>query len=70
MTTFASIVDVADALSLDEQEALVDILKQRIASANREKIVDAVAKSRAEYDAALAKTVTVEELMTEIDEDS
>ena len=49
MTTYASTLDAADKLSLDEQEQLAATLRQRIAERRREELVAAVRVARAEF---------------------
>jgi len=65
MTTFAEIVDAADHLSVAEQEALVDLLKRRIAERNRAALLAEVQEARAEYAAGQSGPATAREIMDE-----
>lgn len=49
MTTYASTLDAADRLSLEEQEQLAATLRQRIAERRREELVAGVREARAEF---------------------
>jgi hypothetical protein len=49
MTTYASMLDAADQLSLDEQEQLAATLRRRIAERRRAELVAAVREARAEF---------------------
>ena len=49
MSTFASTLDLADRLSLDEQEELSDTLRRRVAEKRRAELVAAVKEARAEF---------------------
>lgn len=66
MVTFADIVDAADQLTLDEQETLIDILRHRVASRTRDRILADIEESRAEFASGNARKGTVEDLMKEI----
>ena len=63
--TFSDIIDAADNLSLDEQEALVEILRRRIAEANRAQLVREVKAARADFATGDASPTTVAEIMEE-----
>ena len=65
MTTFSEIVDAADRLSVEEQEALIQIVRRRIADQNRASITQDVAEGRAEFECGQAKKASVAELMDE-----
>lgn len=66
MTTFSEIVDAADALSIDEQSTLLEILRHRIAERNRMKLVGEVAEARSEFASGHARPATVSEIMDDI----
>ena len=55
MTTYASTLDAADRLSLDEQEQLAATLRRRIAERRREELVAGVREARAEFAKGRAK---------------
>lgn len=70
MPTFSDIVEAADSLSIDEQEALVEILRRRIANQNRAALVRDIAEARAEFEAGHAPVTTVRQIMDEVRGDS
>ena len=58
MKTFATVLDSAESLSLEEQAELADILRHRIAEKRRAEIIAAVNESRAEFAAGKLKPAT------------
>jgi hypothetical protein len=69
MPTIPQIGDVlnaADELSLEDQEALLDILRRRIIDRRRQVLRAEIEEAKEEYKRGLAKVVTVDELMDEI----
>jgi hypothetical protein len=66
MTTFSEIVDAADHLSVDEQLELLELLRRRIASRNRESLVRDVAEAHAEFQAGLIRPTTASSIMAEV----
>lgn len=62
---FADVVDTVETLSDEDQEALIDLLRRRLALRGRERILREVAEGRAEYEAGLLRPMTVEEIMSE-----
>jgi hypothetical protein len=64
--TFADIVDKVDALSIDEQETLVDIVNHRLVDHHRKLILEEIEQSREEFRQGLCKEMTVEEFMQEV----
>jgi hypothetical protein len=66
MIRFAEILDAASELSVDEQEALLRILRHRIAESNRAQLVADVAEARAEFAAGKAATTSVPQIMDEV----
>ena len=65
MPTFADIVDAADKLSVDEQEALLEILRRRIATRNRAEIARDVQSARTEHASGQSHVATVAQIMDE-----
>jgi hypothetical protein len=65
MTKFADIVSAADGLSTDEQEALLEILRRRIAERNRAELVREVSEARAEFARGESRPATVQQIMEE-----
>jgi len=68
--TFAEILDAIKTLSVDDQEMLVDIVRHRIAEKGRQQIVADVEEALREFRAGLTRTMTPEEIMKELSEDS
>ena len=69
MPTIPQIGDVLNAageLSLEDQEALIDILRRRIIDRRRQVLRAEIKEAEEEYSRGLAKVVTVDELMDEI----
>jgi hypothetical protein len=64
--SFADILEAIDALPDEDQEVLIGIVKRRLNETARERIIRDVQQSRREYEAGLAKTGTVDELMKEL----
>lgn len=66
MTTFSDIVDATDGLSVDEQETLVEILRRRIATRNRDALARDIADARAEFQSGQARAASVSDIMDEV----
>ena len=64
--TFGDFLEAVEKLSLEDQEALVDILRKRTAARRRQEIVDEVQAARDEHTAGQTRVVTVEELMKDL----
>jgi hypothetical protein len=62
MTTFASTLDAADQLTLEEQEELAATLRRRIAERRRDELVQAVREARAEYARGRIKPASATEI--------
>ena len=65
-TTFSAVLDAADALSPQEQETLIDILRHRIAENNRQRVIKEVEEARRDFAAGRCQEATVDEIMPEI----
>lgn len=63
MSTFASTLDLADRLSLDEQEELSDTLRRRVAEKRRAEVIQAVKEARAEFAAGKIKAASPAAIM-------
>ena len=46
---FSAVLDAADALSVEEQEALIDVLRRRVADAHRQRLFADVQEARREF---------------------
>ena len=64
--TFAEVVEAADALSIEDQEQLADLIRRRAADARRRRLVRNVREGEAEYAAGKAKAMSVEDFMREV----
>lgn len=65
-TTFSAVLDAADALSPQEQETLIDILRHRIAESNRQRLIKDVQEARRDFAQGQCPETTVDEIMREI----
>ena len=64
---FHEVVDAADALSEEEQEALIELLRRRLAERGRQRIIDDVRQGQEDFKAGKCRSMTVEEFMKEIE---
>jgi len=64
---FQKAIEVAEALTLDQREALVDVLKKRNIEARRLEIEAEIKESLTEYDQGKAKRGTLDELLKDLD---
>ncbi|NEP13847.1 MAG: hypothetical protein F6K14_27325 [Symploca sp. SIO2C1] len=65
-TSFDAILDMIEALSLEEQDALLDIVCRRQAERRRREIAKNIAQAKAEYQAGEVSRGTVYEIITEL----
>jgi hypothetical protein len=65
MIRSSDVVDAASGLSPDEQEALLEVLRHRIAEQNRARLVSEVAEGRAEHASGRAEKASVQQIMNE-----
>jgi hypothetical protein len=65
-TTFSTVLDAADALSLQEQETLIEILRHRIAERNRQRLIKDVQEARRDFAQGQCPEATADEIMREI----
>ncbi len=63
---FGEVVEGIEALSLEDQEILRDILRRRIVERRREELVQDVQQVQQEFQAGQCRPATPEELMKEI----
>jgi hypothetical protein len=68
MTTFADVVDQADALSQEEREELIRILQARLLEERDAELLAAVEESRRAARSGTTKSATVDEIMRQIRE--
>jgi hypothetical protein len=60
-------IEVVEALPEESQEALIEIIRRRLAGEERKRLIESVAESRAQYAAGNYKVGTARELMAEIE---
>ncbi len=63
---FREVLEVIDALPLDEQEELMGVVRRRLIDRRRQMLAQEIAEAEAEYDAGGCKPKSPEELMREI----
>ena len=63
---FGEVLDAADQLTADEQEALVAILRRRLAEQGRKRIAADIAEARQEFKSGACRPATIDELLDEI----
>jgi hypothetical protein len=65
---FEEVLEVVETLPLDDQELLVDLVRQRVADKRRAEIARNIAETRADYQVGKVKHGSVADLMAELDE--
>jgi hypothetical protein len=65
---FEEVLEVVETLPLDDQELLVDLVRQRVADKRRAEIARNIAETRIEYEAGQVRRGSVSDLMAELDE--
>jgi len=63
---FGELVELIDRLPLDERASLVEVVRQRIADDEHNRITASIRAARREYARGRCMSVTPEELMREI----
>ncbi len=63
---FREVLEAVDALPLEEQQELMDVVQRRIIEHRRQELAGEIAEAEAEYDAGGCETKTPDELMREI----
>ena len=66
--TFSEVMEAIHQLSLDEQKALLDIVRRRMSEARRSRLIEAVREARREYSKGEFRVVTPSELARDISE--
>ena len=66
MISFDEIVEVADKLSLEKQEALIEILHRRMMERRRAELAKDIEEARQEFREGRCQPATPSELMEEI----
>ena len=65
-TTFGELLEAADRLTLEDQEALVEVLQRRLIEHRRAALAREIEEVRREFQAGGCRPVTAQELMDEI----
>ena len=63
---FGDVLEAADQLSPEDQQALIAILHRRLAQAGRQRLATEIQEARQEFAAGLCRPTTPDELMREI----
>ena len=63
---FDKVLEAAGNLTLDEQEALVEIVKRRVAQQHRVQLAREIRSARREFQSGRSRAVSPDELMREI----
>ena len=63
---FDKVLEAADKLTLDEQEALVEIVKRRVAQQRRVQLAREIRSARREFQSGRSRAVSPDELMRQI----
>lgn len=63
---FGEVLEAAEHLSLEEQQALIAILHRRLAQAGRQRLAAEIQEARQEFAQGQCRPVTPDELMREI----
>jgi len=66
MLTFAEVLEAADKLSLDDQEALTEVLQKRVAERRRQVLTPRAREAQQEYQTGGCRSVSPGELVSEI----
>ena len=63
---FGQVLESVEALSLDEQETLIDLVHHRLIERRREEIATNIAQAQAEYQVSKVFRGTVEQVVDEL----
>jgi len=64
--SFGEVLDTVEQLSLEDQEALTDIIRRRITERRRAELAKDIREAQEEFKAGNARPVTPDELIAEI----
>lgn len=65
-SSFERVLDSVEALSVDEQEALIQLVQRRLTERRREEIAANIARARSDYQAGKVFRGTLEQVMNEL----
>ncbi len=63
---FGEVLEAVDALPLEEQQQLMEVVRRRLIEQRRQKLAGEIAEAEAEYDAGGCEPRTADELMREV----
>ncbi|GAA6615127.1 hypothetical protein NUACC26_009160 [Scytonema sp. NUACC26] len=63
---FEQVLESVETLSIEEQEALIDLVQRRLAEQRRSEIAANIAQAQAEYQAGKVFRGTVEQVIAEL----
>ena len=66
ISNFARVLESVEALSPDEQEALIELVQRRLAKRRREEIAVNIAQAQTDYQSRKVFRGTVEEVIAEL----
>ena len=66
VAVFNEVVEAADSLSVAEQEALVDILRHRLAEARRSELLGYLRDAQREFQAGQAQIANIDDIMADL----
>ena len=66
ITSFYEILESVEQLSVEDQEALIDLVRRRLVERRRAEIATNIVKAQEEYKTGQVFRGTVDELMTEL----
>lgn len=64
--SFAEVIEAIDALSLEEQQTLIEIVVHRVIERSRQQLTTEVQQARTEFSQGQCQPASVESLMAEI----
>jgi hypothetical protein len=66
VSSFDAVIESVEALSVEEQEALLDLVRRRLVERRRAEIAANIARAQEEYQSGMMSRGTVDELMAEL----
>jgi hypothetical protein len=66
LITFEEVLEAADRLSLEEQGAIIDILRRRLIDQRRQEIAQEVHEARKEYQEGRCRQASTQEIINDI----
>jgi hypothetical protein len=66
-STLQKAIEVVEALSLEEQSILIDVIQKRIKQQRRNELIKAVVESHQEYAEGKVRSGSVADLLAELD---